>query len=85
MKLKGNQEIMLQFDSKLPWLVEGSGKKSNWNSYLHYSFKIRTGLAGRPGLETGPDEGKNPFGSWSGETRFTRSNPGETRSIFFIY
>jgi len=39
---------------------------------------------GRPGPGTGPGGGKNPLGNWLGETRSTRSNPGETRSIFFL-
>lgn len=50
MELKGNQEqtlinsshhmfFMLQFDSKLPLLVKGSRKKSNWNNYVHIKKK----------------------------------------------
>ena len=51
---------------------------------LNHSFKTRTGPTGRPGPGTGPGRGKNPLGNWPGKTRSTRSNPGETRSIFFL-
>ena len=53
----------------------------------HHSFKTRTGPAGRPG--TRPTRAWDRSG-WRqkpgrpGQTRSTRSNPGETRLIFFI-
>ena len=49
---------------------------------------------GRPGHGTGPGGGKNPLGSWPGETRSTRrvdpgpGPPGQTRlrpGLFFLY
>jgi hypothetical protein len=48
---------------------------------------------GRPGPETGPGGGKNPLGSWPGETRSTRrvdpgtGPPGQTQlrpDLFFF-
>jgi hypothetical protein len=59
---------------------------------LHAGSVLKPGLArrvdpgpGRPWPETGPGGGKNPLGNWPGETRSTRSNPGETQSIFFFH
>jgi len=63
---------------------------------LSQCFKTRTGSAGRPGRpgpETGPGGGKNPLGSWPGETRSTRrvdpgtGPPGQTQlrpDLFFF-
>jgi len=49
---------------------------------------------GQPGPRTGPGGGKNPLGSWPGESRSTRrvdpgpGPPGQTRvrpGLFFLY
>ena len=57
---------------------------------VYQCFKTWTGPAGRPGPGTGQGGGKNPFGSWPGETRSTRQvdpgpGPPGWDPVYFFY